>query len=223
MSTTLITGANRGIGLALATQLQAEGAEVLAICRKSSAELDALGVEVFAGIDVSNDADLARLQSLLQRRTLEQLILNAGVLSDERLGALDASAVARLRRQLEVNALAPLLCVEALLTNLAAGAKIGIITSKMGSVGDNDSGGRYGYRMSKAALNAAAKSLAIDLKPRGIAVAILHPGFVRTQMTGGNGELSAEQSAGLLLERMRQLNLSNSGTFWHARGDVLPW
>lgn len=223
MSTTLITGASRGIGLALARQLHTEGAHVLAVCRKASAELDALGVEVIAGIDVANASDLARLKETLEQRPLQQLILNAGVLSDERLGGLDASAVARLRTQIEVNALAPLLCVEALLDNLVANAKIGIVTSRMGSVGDNNSGGRYGYRMSKAALNAAGKSLAIDLKPRGIAVGLLHPGFVRTQMTGGNGELTAEQSAALLLQRMRELNLSNSGTFWHARGEILPW
>jgi NAD(P)-dependent dehydrogenase (short-subunit alcohol dehydrogenase family) len=93
----------------------------------------------------------------------------------------------------------------------------------MGSIADNSSGGYYGYRMSKAALNAAGMSLAQDLRPRGIAVALLHPGYVRTDMTGRHGSVSAEDAARMLLERIDDLNLQTSGGFWHANGERLPW
>ena len=93
----------------------------------------------------------------------------------------------------------------------------------MGSIADNDSGGRYGYRMSKAALNAAGKSLSVDLKPRGIAVGILHPGFVQTGMTEGRGHITPAEAAGRLIQRMDELDLENTGTFWHSDGSVLPW
>jgi NAD(P)-dependent dehydrogenase (short-subunit alcohol dehydrogenase family) len=98
-----------------------------------------------------------------------------------------------------------------------------MITSRMGSIGDNTSGSRYGYRMSKAALNAASKSLAEDLKPHGISVAILHPGLVATKMIGFNGDISAEVAAERLIQRIEELTPANTGTFWHANGEVLPW
>jgi NAD(P)-dependent dehydrogenase (short-subunit alcohol dehydrogenase family) len=93
----------------------------------------------------------------------------------------------------------------------------------MGSIGDNGSGGSYGYRMSKAALNAAGVSLARDLAGAGVAVAILHPGYVRTDMTGNHGNVDAETSAAQLVDRIDALTLATSGTFWHANGEVLPW
>ena len=122
-----------------------------------------------------------------------------------------------------VNAFAPILLTQDLQAHLAGPCKLAFITSRMGSVADNGSGGYYGYRMSKAALNAGAKSLAIDLAPQGAAVAILHPGFVRTRMTGGNGQLEPAESARMLIARIDALDAANSGTFWHANGDVLPW
>jgi NAD(P)-dependent dehydrogenase (short-subunit alcohol dehydrogenase family) len=127
-----------------------------------------------------------------------------------------------LRRQFELNALSPLLLTQALLANLPAGARLGLITSRMGSIGDNSSGGLYGYRMSKAALNMVGRSLAIDLKPRGIAVALLHPGLVATRMVGFDG-IPPQQAARGLLARLDQLSLANSGRFWHANGEELPW
>jgi NAD(P)-dependent dehydrogenase (short-subunit alcohol dehydrogenase family) len=122
-----------------------------------------------------------------------------------------------------VNALAPLQLVATLRPRLAAGAKIGLVTSRMGSIGDNSSGGYYGYRMSKAALNAAGMSLAHDLRGAGIAVFLLHPGYVRTDMTGGAGERSPDEAAAGLLQRMDALGLAQSGSFWHADGTPLPW
>jgi NAD(P)-dependent dehydrogenase (short-subunit alcohol dehydrogenase family) len=97
-----------------------------------------------------------------------------------------------------------------------------MMTSRMGSIGDNTSGSSYGYRMSKAALSMAGKSLSHDLKPKGIAVAILHPGLVSTRMTGFSG-ISPKESVTNLLQRINDLTLETSGTFWHANGEILPW
>jgi NAD(P)-dependent dehydrogenase (short-subunit alcohol dehydrogenase family) len=99
---------------------------------------------------------------------------------------------------------------------------MGLITSRMGSIDDNGSGGYYGYRMGKTALNMAGRSLAVDLKPRGIAVAILHPGMVATRMVGFAG-IPPEQAAAGLLARLDALTLGSSGRFWHANGEELPW
>jgi NAD(P)-dependent dehydrogenase (short-subunit alcohol dehydrogenase family) len=152
---------------------------------------------------------------------LDGVILNAGLLENNRLDTLDAESV---RRQFEVNALAPLRLSQALLPNLPPGSKLVLMTSRMGSIDDNTSGGSYGYRMSKVALNMAGRSLAIDLKPRGIAVAILHPGLVRTRMINFNPQgISTEQAVQGLLARIDALTLETSGTFWHANGELLPW
>lgn len=220
MATALITGANRGIGLELCKQLKAKGFDVIAACRKSSPELDALGVRVEAGIDVASDDVVKTLADRLGDVSIDWLILNAGILSSESLDNLDFDGI---RRQFEVNSVGPLRVTKALLPNLKKGSKIALITSRMGSIADNGSGGMYGYRMSKAALNAAGKSLAIDLKDRGIAVVILHPGFVRTDMTGGNGMIDPDESARGLIQRIEELTLETTGTFRHMNGDELPW
>ena len=129
-----------------------------------------------------------------------------------------------LRRQFEVNAIGPLRVTHALMDHLLPGAKVILMTSRMGSIDDNSSGGSYGYRMSKVALCMAGKSLAIDLKSQGIAVALLHPGLVRTRMTGFTAQgVTPEESVDGLLARIDNLNLENSGTFWHANGEILPW
>lgn len=223
MQTVLITGANRGIGLALARHHRQRGDQVVAVCRRRSPELDALGVQVEDGIELTDGAALAGLAGRLGVLAIDRLVACAGVLGKESLEGLDEDALARIRRQLEVNAIGPLQLVAALLERLTEGAKIAIITSRMGSIADNGSGGYFGYRMSKAAVNAAGRSLAHDLRPRGIAVFLLHPGFVRTDMTGGNGDISPEQSAANLIERVDALGLADSGSFWHANGQPLPW
>lgn len=220
MATALVTGANRGIGLELCKQLKAKGYDVIGACRKSSAELDALGVRVETSVDVGSDDAVQKLAERLAGVSIDLLVQNAGVLSSESLDSLDFDGI---RKQFEVNALGPLRVTKALLPNLAKNAKLALITSRMGSIADNGSGGMYGYRMSKAALNMAGSSLAIDLKDRGIAVALLHPGFVRTGMTGGNGTMEPEDSARQLIERIEALTLATSGGFWHANGDQLPW
>ena len=221
--TALVTGSNRGIGLELCTQLKQRGFNVIATCRKSSSALNSLDVEVIENVEVSDPKSLEALVEKLAGRRIDWLINNAGIADGIAMDKLDDSALASCKRMFEVNSLGPLLTTQALLKNLGKGSKVGIITSRMGSIKDNDSGGSYGYRMSKAAVNAAGKSLSIDLKPKGIAVAILHPGWVRTDMTGHDGLIDTDESATGLLARMEELTLDTSGSFWHTNGDLLPW
>ena len=221
--TALVVGANRGIGLALVQRLAAQGRTVIATCRHSSPALEveaARGVRVEADVDVTSDDSVAALARRLDGVAVDELVCNAGILRD---GDLDDFAFADVREQLEVNALGPLRVVRALRRHLARGAKVALVTSRMGSIGDNGSGGSYGYRMSKAALNAAAVSLARDLAAEGVSVAILHPGYVRTEMTAGHGNVAPEVAAAQLIERIDELGPATSGTFWHANGQVLPW
>ncbi|MEQ8963810.1 MAG: SDR family oxidoreductase [Coleofasciculus sp. C2-GNP5-27] len=219
MATYLVTGANRGIGYEFCRQLTERGDTAIAVCRKTSEALDSLGIRVETGIDITSDDSVADLASRLKNTPLDVLINNAGILRKNTLPQLDFDAI---RQQFEVNALGALRVTQALLPNLGTGAKVAIMTSRMGSIEDNTSGNSYGYRMSKVAVSMAGKSLSIDLKPRQIAVAILHPGMVSTDMTGHNGIPTQEAVQGLLA-RIDQLNLENSGTFWHAKGEVLPW
>jgi NAD(P)-dependent dehydrogenase (short-subunit alcohol dehydrogenase family) len=220
MKHVVITGANRGIGLEFARHYHAEGWQVTGVCRNTSSELKAFAAQVIDGIDVTSKESVDRLVAALQGQTIDLLINNAGLLQDEVLGTLDFDS---LRLQMEINAFAPLRISEALLPNLQAGSKIANITSRMGSIADNDSGGRYGYRASKAAFNALGRSMAIDLKERGIAVAQLHPGFVKTRMVNYGGLITAEESVAGLAERIEALDLENSGSFWHTNGEELPW
>lgn len=216
----VITGANRGIGLALTQLYISKGHSVFATCRTASSALKNSGATIIDNIDVSNASSLQTLKSALNGKAIHLLINNAGILECETLNHMNEAAI---NAQLSTNAVAPLMVTHALLPQLPDDAKIALITSRMGSIADNSSGGYYGYRMSKAALNAAGKSLAIDLKPRGIPVAILHPGFVQTDMVGGAGDISADTAAERLAARIDELNLKNSGTFWHSSGEVLPW
>jgi len=218
----VVTGANRGIGLALVSQIAARGDRVFAACRSPSKELEALGknVTVVSGVDVTSPEAAEAIKKALGSESIDVLLHNAGILERNGIENLDVESV---RRQFEVNALGPIRLTSALLDRLKKGSKIAVVSSRVGSIGDNGSGGHYGYRMSKAALNMGAMSLTRDLAPRGIAVVVLHPGYVKTGMTGGSGNEDPETAAKGLLGHIDRLTLENSGKFWHANGQELPW
>ena len=221
MSNYLVTGANRGIGLELVRQLSYRGEDVIATCRSTSPELEAIGVRVEEGIDITSGDSVIGLREKLNGIKIDVLIQNAGIAEFNSLQNLDPKSVVH---QFEVNALSPLCFVHTMLGNLIQTSKIVLITSRMGSIEDNTSGGSYGYRMSKAALCMAGKSLAVDLKSKGISVAILHPGLVSTRMTGfTQSGIQPKESVEGLLKRIEELTIVNTGTFWHSNGEILPW
>jgi NAD(P)-dependent dehydrogenase (short-subunit alcohol dehydrogenase family) len=228
MKNVVITGANRGIGLELAKHYRNLDYTVIGICRESSEELDDLADMVISDIDVRSPESVAMVADVLAQtlinsdsgQQIDVLINNAGVFLNETLEEMDFDSI---ETQLEINAVAPLRVTHAFQSMLWEGSKVAMITSRMGSVSDNGSGAYYGYRASKAALNAIGKSLAIDLKPKGVAVALLHPGFVQTRMVGFNGDITPAQAAAGLAQRIEELDLENTGSFWHSNGELLPW
>ncbi len=220
MATVLITGANRGIGLAMTAQLAAKEHRVLAVCRRASSALTELKCEIYEGVDLTDLATVQTLRLRLQGTTLDWLINNAGVLHNEELGHLNWK---KIEEQWQVNTLGPLRVVETLQDILRPGSKVAMVTSRMGSLADNTSGGYYGYRMSKAALNMASVSLARDLLKRGIAVGVFHPGYVQTDMTDHHGDITPDEAARGLIALIEGLTLKESGGFWHANGSRLPW
>ena len=219
MATALVTGCNRGIGLQLVRQLMDRGDDVIGVCRKPSEELQATGATIVSGIDVSEGASMPALSAAVGDRRIDVLINNAGILRRDSLAETDYDGMLE---QFRVNTLGPLRVTEALLDNLGEGSKVAIITSRVGSIEDNSSGGNYGYRASKTAVNMVGTNLKHDLLPRGIAVALLHPGLVATDMTGGTGVAPADSARGLI-QCIDGLDLANSGGFWHAEGYELPW
>ncbi len=219
MPTLLVTGANRGIGLELCRQLKERGGTVIGVCRSSSPELAALRVRVETDIDVTSDLSVEGLAKRLEGTQLDVLVNNAGVLARDTLDKLDFEEI---RLQLEINALGPLRVTRALMPRLHEGSKVVIVTSLMGSIADNGSGGFYGYRMSKAAVNMAGVTLARDLAGRKIPVLLVHPGMVSTDMTGHNG-ISASESVAGIVARIDELDMAKSGKFLHQSGRELPW
>ena len=221
LSTYLITGANRGIGLELARQLKNRGEDVIATCRSTSSELNSLSVRVETDVDISSGDSIIKLRENLSDTKIDVLIQNAGIAQLNSLSSLDPQSILH---QFEVNALSPLCFVQTMLSHLSNSAKIALISSRMGSIEDNSSGGSYGYRMSKVALCMAGKSLSVDLHSKNIAVAIIHPGLVSTRMTGftSNG-IQPQESVNGIIKRLDELTLENTGTFWHANGEILPW
>jgi NAD(P)-dependent dehydrogenase (short-subunit alcohol dehydrogenase family) len=220
MATVVITGANRGMGLEFVKQYLAKGDKVIALCRNTSDELSQTSAKVIDKVDVGSPECLEKILPVLSDLKIDLLINNAGVLANE---TLEHMSVTTLEYQFRVNAIGPLMVTQMLRKQLVKGAKVALITSRMGSVTDNTSGGRYGYRMSKAALNIAGVSLAHDLKEQEVAVALLHPGYVQTEMVNNSGDISAAVAVERLIRRIEELNLENTGTFWHSNGEVLPW
>jgi len=219
VATILVTGGNRGIGLEVCRQYHQRGDKVIAVCRRSSDELDAIGLRVIDGVDVNDDKSVEKLAAVLDGRPLDILLNNAGILRSDDFKSVDYE---NMLEQYRVNTIGPLRVTRALRKNLSKGAKVGIITSRVGSIGDNGSGNNYGYRCSKAAANMVGMNLHHDLSPDGIAVALLHPGYVATDMTGGGG-CSPVDSASGLIACLDELTLETSGHFWHAEGYELPW
>lgn len=226
--TVLITGANRGIGLELSRQYAADGWQVLACCRhpQSAIALQALttqheNVHVLP-LDVSDFRQIDALARTLKAQNIDVLINNAGVYPESTFGDTDEQLWAN---AFKVNSMAPMKMAEAFVQHITRSQlkKIATLSSKMGSIDDNTSGESYLYRSSKTAVNMVMKSLAIDLKPYGISVVTLHPGWVRTDMGGPNGLIDAHTSATGLREVITRLNLSNSGRFIAYDGKPIAW
>ncbi len=225
MKNVVITGANRGIGLALCEQFLQNNHCVFALCRNTSDELEALSAKdqkltIIKGVDVTTEQGLTTMCQGLKDIHIDVLINNAGLLKGDNLNNVETDNIIE---QFNVNALAPFNVCKRLLSQLSAGSKIAFISSRMGSISDNSSGGQYGYRMSKTALNAAAMSLSQDLKNDQISVAIYHPGWVQTRMVNHSGDISATESAAKLCQLIMAQDMSKTGTFTHSNGESLPW
>ncbi len=231
MSTVLVTGANRGLGLEFVRQYAADGWKVYAACRDPDAAQELGQVAAQSGgairvlaLEVTDTASIRAAAQSLAGEAIDVLINNAGVGSPkkQRLGSLDYAAWARV---LDVNTLGPMRVVEAFLDSVAKGGdrKIVTLTSAMGSIADNGSGGSYAYRSSKAAVNIVMKSLSIDLAPRGITCVVVHPGWVRTDMGGPDGKLTPMQSVAALRKLIAELKPEDTGRFFNYDGKTYPW
>ena len=220
MPTVLITGAGRGIGLEFARQYAADGWRVIATVRGDSQELETLGVEVHQ-LDMRDFAAVEAFPERLGGAPLDLLIANAGVTKANRI---DSAAEAEDWQEVHaVNAVAPTLLATALLPNVAAAkGRMIAITSQMGSIADS-SGGYIAYRASKAALNMAWHALALDWRGRPVTLAMLHPGWVQTDMGGPNATLPLPDSVAAMRSLIAALSPSDSGAFLNYRGEVLPW
>ncbi len=230
MSTILITGSNRGIGLELVKQYAEQGWHVLACCRQpdNSTALQQLtsaheNISLYT-LDITNAQQLAKLSKQLEHTAIDILFNNAGIYgqNDAYFGHTDEQ---KWLDTFRVNTIAPFKVTEAFIDHVANSElkTVAVMSSKMGSMADNGSGGSYVYRSSKAALNASFVSAAIDLKPRGVKVAILHPGWVKTDMGGPNAEISTEQCVFQLRKTLSKLTMDSSGSFFEIDGSIIPW
>lgn len=229
MANVLVTGTNRGIGLEFVEQFLARGDSVFATCRNPSAEgklkdLAAKNPELkLLTLDVSDQVSLQSFPAQLAGAAIDIFVNNAGIYgSREGFGKLEEEVWADV---FQVNSSAPVILTQLLMDNLRKGSlkKLVYLTSKMGSIEDNQGGGSYIYRSSKAALNAAIKSLAIDLESEGFCVGLLHPGWVRTDMGGPNGLIDTNTSVTGLMEVIDNLKTTNSGSFFNYDGAIIPW
>ena len=227
--TVLVTGTNRGIGLEFVKQYAADGWNVIACCREPDASRDlralaqaqAYDIEIIT-LDVGDFVQIDKVAEQLRDRKIDVLINNAGIYPESSLGDLDFDAWAE---AFKINCMAPLKMAEAFSAHIANSQlqKIATLSSKMGSVDDNTSGGSYIYRTSKAAVNMAMKSLAIDLRPMGISVVTLHPGWVQTDMGGANGLINTQTSVTGLRQVIEGLSQHNTGKFIAYDGKEIAW
>jgi NAD(P)-dependent dehydrogenase (short-subunit alcohol dehydrogenase family) len=217
----LIIGASRGIGLEFCKQyLKNPKNKIFATRRKEKAEHKDLALHWLSGLEVANQDSWKEMVKELEAQSLDLIIYNAGIFKLETLKDLNTDSI---EEQFYTNTFGAVLAIKHLLPKIKDGGKIAFLTSLMGSIADNDSGSYYGYRMSKAALNAFGKSLSIDLKDRKIAVALLHPGYVKTDMTSHQGHITPTESVSGLIKVVENLSLKDSGTFYRYDGGVLPW
>lgn len=232
MPTILITGANRGLGLEFTRQYAQAGWQIFACCREPEEAHDLIelstqdtpgSIEILP-LDVTQSSQIDTLAEQLADQPLDILLNNAGVIGSE------SKRLGELKQQLwldvfTINTIAPVLLAQALVTQLKQGMhkKIVNISTRMGSIADNDSGGYYSYRSSKAALNAAMKSLSIDLHAEGISVLLLHPGWVKTRMGGENALVTPEQSVSGMRHIIETTTLKDSGRFLAFDGRELSW
>lgn len=220
MKTVLVTGANRGIGLEFCRQYALEEWRVLACCRHPSKDLALPGVEIYP-LDVGDPAQIQKLAGRLSGESVDLLINNAGIYPDSgNFGEIDYK---KWMRAFEINAMAPLRMAEAFVNLIARSGTIATLTSKMGSLADNTSGGEYPYRSSKAAANMVMRSMAIDLKAFGIISVALHPGWVKTDMGGPSALISVEQSVSGMRRVIERLAPADSGKFLSYDGLEIPW
>jgi NAD(P)-dependent dehydrogenase (short-subunit alcohol dehydrogenase family) len=225
----LVTGANRGIGLEFVRQYADDGYRVIACCRNplKAAALNALAaasdgrVSVHV-LDVSDFGQIERLALTLEGEAIDILINNAGFYPQSSFGSVD---YADWDKAFRINAMAPMKMVQSFIEHISSShlRKIVTLSSKMGSIADNGSGGSYLYRTSKAAANMVMKSLAIDLKPLGIAVTTLHPGWVKTDMGGPHALITTEVSVAGMRSVIDQLSTDNAGRFTAYDGQEIPW
>ena len=218
MPTVLITGGNRGIGLEFARQYLADGWEVIATARQSSPELDALDVRV-EPLDLADREAVAAFPSRVEA-SLDLFIANAG--TSQPMNTQGADNAREWQSMMMVNAIAPYQLGKALLPRIAQGGKMVAISSGMGSIAEN-SGGWVPYRTSKAALNMAWNSLALEAKPRGVTAVVLSPGWVKTRMGGTGAEISAEESVRDMRALIDRLAIADTGKFLRRSGSEIAW
>jgi NAD(P)-dependent dehydrogenase (short-subunit alcohol dehydrogenase family) len=232
MKTVLISGANRGIGLEFSRQYAADGWRVLA-CSRYPEKPDALNKLaerqpeqiIIHALDVADHVQIDRLAQVLAEESIDLLINNAGIYPDSDKGGFGHTDYAEWIQAFRINTMAPLKLAEVFATQIARGKQktIVTITSKMGSIADNSSGGSYLYRSSKVAVNMVVKNLSIDLRPIGITAVVLHPGWVKTDMGGPNALITTEQSVSGMRHVIAGLTLADSGKFFGCDGQLIPW
>lgn len=221
MATICITGPNRGIGLELARQYRNRGDDVLAVVRVPTPDVSATGAEIFSGVDVSDEQSVGRLARELAGRKIDVLIHNAGIFRD-RNGLKDMKLDA-VREEIEVNTMGPLVIAKQLSPLIADGGKLAIVSSNLGSIANAQRPSGYGYNISKAGANMIGKMLSLELAPRQIAVLLLHPGWVATDMTDYEGPVTAPESAAGLIREIDGLTMDSTASFRTWDGQTLPW
>lgn len=216
-----VVGAASGIGLALTQKFIEQGSNVYAFCRTPSEALSKLNCKkIINDFDITDSSKINKAVTTLPEISFDVFFHVAGLMFYNQPHNLDSE---KIMQQFNVNSLGPIQVLHAFLPSFKEGTKVGIISSRMGSIADNTRSGHIGFRMSKAALNMAGKSLSIEWRDKGIGVFLLHPGFVRTRITNFEGNMEPIESAEKLIELINKLSIKQTGTFWHANGNQLPW